>query len=183
MLRYFSITFALLSLTVGATLRAANAPHAVRGLEAQHTWTNEDLQQLSRNPGLISIVGQRENESSRRVVSSKPRLPADDRAWYAARSTELNARLESEEADLRDFTQLLEGARERKNTIPGLNLEEADVGVTPEATIDILQERVNGTQAEIEALEDLARRNGIEPGVLRGQWDGAPTDIADTAED
>ena len=42
-------------------------------------------------------------------------------------------------------------------------------GITPEAAIDILQQRVNEAQTELAELEDLARQNDIPPGALRGQ--------------
>jgi hypothetical protein len=116
MLCYFTITFALHPLTAGATLRATDTQDAVRGIEAHHRWTNEDLQRLSRVPGLISVVGQRENESSHRAGDPQPPLPAEDPAWYAARSNELNARLESEEADLRislNCSKMRESAKTR----------------------------------------------------------------------
>jgi hypothetical protein len=41
--------------------------------------------------------------------------------------------------------------------------------VTPEAGVEILQQRVSETQLELDALEDLARRNDIPPGTLRSQ--------------
>jgi hypothetical protein len=45
----------------------------------------------------------------------------------------------------------------------------ADVGITPEAVIEILERRVKEVQTELDALEDLARRRGIPPGTLRGK--------------
>ena len=51
----------------------------------------------------------------------------------------------------------------------GINLNDGDIGITPEAGIEILQQRVSETQAELDELEDLARRNDMPPGTLRGQ--------------
>ena len=51
----------------------------------------------------------------------------------------------------------------------GINLDEGDTGITPEAGIEILQQRANETQTELDALEELARRNDIPPGTLRGE--------------
>jgi hypothetical protein len=51
----------------------------------------------------------------------------------------------------------------------GVDLDEGDTAITPESGIEILQQRVNEAQAELNALEDLARRNDIPPGTLRGQ--------------
>lgn len=90
------------------------------------------------------------------------------------RAVSLNARLECEEADLRKFTHALDDARELKSTTGGVNLAGDDIGITPEATIKILQDHVRETQRVLVALEDLARQNDIPPGVLRGQRPGAP---------
>jgi hypothetical protein len=51
----------------------------------------------------------------------------------------------------------------------GVNLDGGDIGITPDAGIEILQHRVQDTESDLDALEDLARRNGIPPGALRGQ--------------
>jgi hypothetical protein len=79
----------------------------------------------------------------------------------------LNARLEAEQANLRGFTRALDEARELKSTTSGINLAENDIGITPEAAIDILQNLVRKTQGELDALANLARQNNIPPGVLR----------------
>jgi hypothetical protein len=51
----------------------------------------------------------------------------------------------------------------------GINFDQGDIGITPDAGVEILQRRVQETQSEIDALEDLARHNGIPPGTLRGE--------------
>jgi hypothetical protein len=43
------------------------------------------------------------------------------------------------------------------------------MAITPESGIEILRQRVNQTQTELDALEELARHHGIPPGALRGQ--------------
>ena len=172
-----SISFILASFVAGGTLRAATKPHAgPPGVRARSTWTNEDLLHLSKVPGLISIVGQPSVEVSQGVDGPSPHSRTEDPAWYAAQAASLNAQLEAEQANLRDFTRGLEDARELKSTTGGVNLEEENIGITPEATIEILQSRVRETQSEIGALEDLARRNDIPAGVLRGQWYGMAGD-------
>ena len=90
----------------------------------------------------------------------------------AAQAAQLNVRLEAAQADLCNFTHAFEDVRELKVTTGGMNLAEDDIGITPEATIEILQKRVRETQSQLDAQEDLARRNGIPPGILRGQRQG-----------
>jgi hypothetical protein len=51
----------------------------------------------------------------------------------------------------------------------GINFDVGDVGITPDAGIEILRQRVQDTESDLNALEDLARRNGIQPGTLRGR--------------
>jgi len=81
----------------------------------------------------------------------------------------LRDELEQRKAQLAGYRQAIEDAKSLKTTTGGINLEEGDIGITPEAGIEILQQRVSETQSELDPLEDLARRNEIPPGALRGQ--------------
>jgi len=48
-----------------------------------------------------------------------------------------------------------------KTMAGGINLDDGGSASLPEAGIEILQQRVSETQSELDALEDLARRNDI----------------------
>jgi prefoldin subunit 5 len=98
-----------------------------------------------------------------------PHRSTQDPEWYAEQAAKLQAQLESNEAELQRYRQTIEDARSLKTTTGGINLGESDIGITPEAGIEILQQRVSETQSELEALETLARRSDIPPGALRGQ--------------
>lgn len=172
MLRYLSISVVLVTFTAGVALRAAAKPHAVPASKTRETWTNDNLERLSKVPGLISVVGPAVAEVVRDAEAPTPQSQTQDPAWYAAQAAALNARLEAEQADLHGFTQALEDARELKSTTGGMNLAEDDIGITPEATVEILQNRLSETQSELDALEDLARKNNIAPGILRGRRHG-----------
>ena len=154
---------------LGPRLRAATRPHADGAGEATRTWTNGDLERLSRIPGLISIIGLETNKAPKDVTAPALQRTTKGPAWYAAQATSLNAWLEAEQADLRNFAEALDDARELKSTTAGINLAESDIGITPEATITILENRMLETQIKLDALEDLARRNDISPGTLRGR--------------
>ena len=168
MRRSLSISVVLISFAAGGTLRAATKPHAGPA-PANRTWTNDDLKRLDKVPELISVVGQPPTKASQVLNATASHSMTEDPDWYAARAASLKAQLEVKQADLRKFTQALGDVRELKSTTSGVNLTEDDIGITPEASIDILANRVRETQSALDALEDLARQNGIPPGVLRGQ--------------
>ena len=167
------LTFSLaISMTLSALaipLRAANKPRAGKTEKTTMLWTNEDLEKL-RPLGLISIVGQPTTaEDATTAALPLPYVNTQDPEWYADQAARLWAQLESNEAELQSYRQAIEDAKNLKTMTGGINLEEGDIGITPEAGIEILQQRVNETQSELETLEDLARRNDIPPGALRGQ--------------
>jgi hypothetical protein len=166
MLRYFGILLAIVSFSASPALRAAPKPHAVPA-PAKATWTNEDLEGLSRIPGLISVVDQTTSKELPDASSAGPKKAAQDPAWYKAQAASLRARLAAEQANLGDFTRAVDDARELRGTTAGIDLSGDDIGITPEDAIATLQNRVRETQSELEALEDLARHNDIPPGTLR----------------
>jgi hypothetical protein len=170
MLRYFSISFVLLSFTAGGTLRVATKPHAETVPETNRTWTNEDLDRLGKVPALISVVGQPAPEESETAVAlPSPYVETHDPERYAEQAAKLRDELQRRQGQLHEYWQALDDERSLREITGGINLDEGDLGITPEASIEILQQRVNETQSELNALEDLARRNDIPPGTLRGQ--------------
>jgi len=165
----FSLAISMTLNTPAIPLRAANKPRAGKTEKNTALWTNEDLSKL-RPLGLISVVGQPSTaEDATEPAQPLPYVNTQDPEWYAEQAAKLHAQLESSEAELQHFRQAIEDARSLKNMTGGINLDEGDFGITPEAGIEVLQHRVSETQAELEALEDLARRNDIPPGALRGQ--------------
>jgi hypothetical protein len=154
--------------SVAIPVRAANRPHA--GTDSQSTliWTNDGLDNL-HDRGLISIVGPTNEERSKSAPSPQRYVKTLDPQWYAEQAAGLRDELEQRKTQLGGFRQVIEDAESLKTTTGGVNLKEGDIGITPEAGIEILQQRVNEAQAELDALEDLARHNDIPPGALRGQ--------------
>jgi hypothetical protein len=168
MTRYLTISLALIFFPAVRPLQAASLPHAGSTEKRTAVWTNEDLEKLEV-PGLISVVGQIPEEDTAGATAPAPYVSTKDPEWYAEQASNLRAELASNEADLQQYRQAIEDARDLKTMAGGMNLDEGDVGITPEASIEILQQRVNETQTELDELEDLARRNDIPPGALRGQ--------------
>lgn len=168
MIRQLCISLCLALVSAAIPLRAANRPHAGTDSRTTKVWTNDDLEKLHA-AGLISIVGQVDEGTS--VSESAPRdyEATQDPQWYVEQSGRLRDELEYRQAELREYRQALDDARSLKESTGGINLVGEDFAVTPEAGVEILQQRLNETQAKLDDLEDLARRNDIEPGTLRGQ--------------
>jgi hypothetical protein len=166
MTRQLSVGFCLAFVAVAIPLRAANGPLARRDLESKAVWTNEDLSKL-HVPGLISVVGQEGDEEP--APTPAPYLGTQDPTWYAERAATLRHELENRQAQLRQYQQALDDARNLRASTGGIDLAAENFAIAPEAGIDILRRRLSETQSELDALEELARRNAIEPGTLRGQ--------------
>ena len=165
----FSFAISMTLGTLAIPLRAASNPRAGNTEKTAALWTNEDLERL-RPLGLISVVGQPSTaENAIAVVPPVPYVNAQDPEWYAEQAAKLQAQLESNEAELQRYRQAIEDAKSLKTTTGGINLEEGDIGITLEAGIEILQQRMSKTQSELDALQELARHNDIPPGTLRGQ--------------
>ncbi len=165
----FSLAISVTLSTVAIPLRAANKPRAGETEKTTVLWTNEELEKL-RPLAAISIVGQANKaDDSPTAAVPLPYLETKDPEWYAEQAAKLRDELERRQAQLSKYRQALEDAQSLKETTDGINLDEGDVGITPEAGIEILQERVSETQSALDALEDLARRNDIPPGTLRRQ--------------
>jgi hypothetical protein len=164
----FSLAISMTLSTLAIPLRAANKPRAGKTERATVLWTNEDLEKLS-GLGLISVVGQAPEEATAAAAAPSPYLETQDPEWYAEQASKLRAELERREARLQEYRQALDDVRSLKTMTGGINLDGGDIGITPEAGIEILQRRVYEIQSELDDLEDLARHNDIPPGTLRGQ--------------
>ncbi len=168
MIRYLYAAVTLGLISVAIPLRAANRPHAGTDSQNAVVWTNDGLQRL-HDLGLICIVGQMDEEQPTSTSAPQPYVKTQDPGWYAGQAAKLRDELERRKAQLGGYRQAIEDARSLKTITGGINLDDGDIGITPEAGIEILQQRVNETQTELDELEDLARRNDIPPGTLRGQ--------------
>ena len=164
----FSLAISMTLSALAIPLRAANKPRAGKTERATVLWTNEDLEKL-RGLGLISVVGQAPEEATAAAAAPSPYLETQDPEWYAEQASKLQAELKRREAGLQEYRQALDDVRSLKTMTGGINLDGGDIGITPEAGIEILQRRVHEIQSELDDLEDLVRHNDIPPGTLRGQ--------------
>jgi hypothetical protein len=171
-MRIYPIAFAtVFVLAIALPSRAAENPHAARGNQNQprKIWMNEDLD-LLHSRGLISIVGQEPNVSA--TAPSEAVFPVyksklEDPAWYAQRAADLQAEFDQREAALRAQQAALANAASGV-TQPGVAMDQPNAGVTPEAGLATLTAQVQEVQEQMDELSDLARRNNISAGVLRG---------------
>jgi hypothetical protein len=163
-----SVAISVTLSTLAIPVRAANKPRAGTDSHNAMVWTNNDVEKL-HDLGLISIVGQVDEETSISESASRDYEITQDPEWYAEQAATLRAELEYRQAQLREYRQALDDARNLRESTGGINLVGEDFAITPEAGIEILQQRVMEERARLDDLEDLARRNDIEPGTLRGQ--------------
>ena len=168
MIRHFCVCSSLALVSAVLPLRAANRPHAGTDSPSAVVWTNDDLARL-HDRGLICIVGQMNEETPKSESLPQPYMKARDPEWYAEQAARLRDELERRRAELHEFQRALDDARSLRETTGGIYLGGEDFATTPDAGIEILQQRVMEEQARLGDLEDLARLNDIEPGALRGQ--------------
>jgi hypothetical protein len=163
---YYAVSLGLVAAAM--PLRAANRSHAETGSQKAMIWTNDDLEKL-HSLGLISVVGRIDEEEPTSAPAPEPYVRTDDPEWYAVQAAKLRDELERRQTQLSEYRQAIDDARSLRKTTGGINLDEGDLALTPEEGIEILDRHVSEVQTEINDLEDLAHRNGIPPGTLRGQ--------------
>jgi hypothetical protein len=167
MIRYlYAVTLGFVAVAV--PLRAVNRPHVGTDSQNEMVWTNDDLERL-HSLGLISIVGQIDQEDSKPATPRSEYVKTQDPEWYAEESARLRDELERRRAELDRYRRAIEDARSLETATSGIDLNGGDVGITPQAGIENLQQRVSETETQLDGLGDLARRNDMPPGLLRGQ--------------
>ena len=131
-------------------------------------WTNADIAKLP-DPG-ISLIGPEPVEGLAPTANEESNEEPYDRTkgpyWYADESARLHGELARREAALRQYVQAIDDAKNLRNTESGMALDQGDAGITLQAGIQNLQSQVREVQEQLEELADLARRNGIVPGVV-----------------
>jgi hypothetical protein len=170
--RYFLPLMMALAITIAA-IPAYSAEEADSAQEQQRrrVWTNDDLEELQAR-GLISIVGPTADAAPALAPAAPTEAPRynsrmGDPAWYADQTAELQAQLNERMAALALARQNLAQARSVRQTTGGINLAEANAGITPEDGIAALEARVSEVRNRFDELSDLARRNYIPPSILR----------------
>lgn len=183
----WAVSLIVLSIPSGMDRPGVQGGNASRSNLPRKVWTNDDLARL-HDQGLISIIGQANSEQNppqttesnappQPAASAAPVTPRRDPQWYAKQAAKIQEQLADAQGQLRRYQNALQAVRDNRS-FGAFVLDQPDVGITPEASLDILAERVRTFQQQLDDLADQARHNGIEPGVLeRGQ---APPTEAET---
>jgi hypothetical protein len=136
--------------------------------KTKKVWTNEEISGVGGD-GAISVVGKAGgnlNTPSNNLAKNDSGSPAREKqvAAYRDRLRQLNISLENTEkkiAQLRNFKADNSGAS------GGINITQR-YNMTPvEEQVQQLEEKKKQIQAQIGAVEERARKNGFEPGLLR----------------
>jgi hypothetical protein len=135
-------------------------------------WTNDEIDMLRESNVPISIVGLKMEAAPAVVVAAPDEIGSYDRtkdpAWYAEQAAILQAEMDTRKGELTQQQEASAGAKNLRQTDPGVAMNRGDAGITPEAGINNLEARVHEAQGRLDALADLARQNDIPPSVLRG---------------
>jgi hypothetical protein len=160
---------AILALTFALPSHAAQNPIPAQAAKTKKVWTNDEMDQL-RARGLISTFNVAPETTAQ--APAAPSAPGtyttrfEDPDWYAEQAAILQAELDKREAALGEAQTYLAQAA-AGITQPGVAMDKSNVGVTPEAGIDVLKAQASEVQSQLDELNDLARQNNIPPGVLR----------------
>jgi hypothetical protein len=147
-------------------LPAAAAQEAGPQKEAKKVWTNEDLKRArlsdSSTPTsatLSDLQNANATEDTREHYSR-----TKDPKWYAKQITSLREGVEKIDVQVRG---LRESLKTGKGATSQMVLDQDTPGISPEAQVQVLQQRRSQLQRKIDDLEEEARKNDIGRGILR----------------
>jgi hypothetical protein len=147
---------------------AGNAGETTDKPKKKKVWTNDEISTVG-GPGSISVVG-RANDPTvaepNALENSAARASAKQRqvAGYRDRLRQLNNQLEATDkqiSDLRNFKATNTSAS------GGINMNHRYSMTPVEEQVRTLEEKKKQLQLQISAVEEQARKEGMEPGQLR----------------
>ncbi len=130
-------------------------------------WTEDDLNSLKSR---VSVVGgppkspktSQKPPQDNQAAASLP--PEKDPAWYRGQLAPLRAQIEEMDAQIRKL-QEVQGGKETSDA--GRRAHGFDLPMNTQDRTEVLEKRKRELQAKVDAFEDQARRNGLNPGDLR----------------
>jgi hypothetical protein len=162
-----------ISFLVPQPSKPASAAGVLRGADtaAPKVWTNEEIPLLREiapistfSASASSQANLAEAPSVAAVASRQPYVKELDPDWYAQQRDTLQAQIDANQEQVRDIQQIQQTGDGISNAIP---LDKNAPGLTPYATVEILQNHIAQVESQIGDLQDLARRNGIPPAAVR----------------
>jgi len=146
-------------------------PAARRDDSARKTWTNDDLDSLRAdapisvfNAPAVSQVAGIQSISAAPTGAGSLYIKELDPDWYANEIRKIQAQIDDSNAEIRRIEEIRKTGVGISGVIP---LDREDVGLSPEATIAILQARNQILKAEVDNLQEMASRVDIPPGLIR----------------
>ncbi|MFY9801727.1 MAG: hypothetical protein WA211_07440 [Candidatus Acidiferrales bacterium] len=137
----------------------------------QRVWTNDDIPTLREiapisdlRPGSGAPASVAATGGGAAAAPVQTYIKELDPHWYADQRETLQARIDADEDLIRHILEIRIAGDGITDAIP---LDKDDPGLTPEATVEILQNEVAQLRAQIDELQDMARQNGIPAAVVR----------------
>jgi hypothetical protein len=155
--------------TVQSSGNAADTTTEKAKPKPKKVWTNDEISNVGGD-GAISVVGKAgagdSNPSSNNFQKSAPGSAARDKqgAAYRDRLHQLNNELEATD---KKISQLRNFKADNTSASGGINMNHGYSATPVEDQVKQLEEKKKQIQAQIDAVEDQARKNGFEPGQLR----------------
>jgi hypothetical protein len=163
-----AVVAAAYAFAIGAA-RAADAQQEPQNEMSTKVWTNDNissLPNLSIQTGTQPLAsaqsgpGPAQSQNGWRVLPPREQDPA----WYRVQIAELRRQAAQLEARAHEIQSVLDS---HTGGHQGLNLLEKPEGLNAETEVKLLRQRRAGVLQQIDALEDMARRNGLAPGEVR----------------
>ncbi|MGB6198396.1 MAG: hypothetical protein WA871_05070 [Candidatus Acidiferrales bacterium] len=139
-------------------------------------WTNDDIEQIrNQGAGGISVMGP-DATSTQKSTATAPAAPAKpgakapalpkekDPEWYRQQLAPLYTALDRIHDEMTAAQSAVSGDSRGDS---GVSMGARAPAGTPQEQVIALQKEEQDTQAKIDALLDMARRNDIPPGDLR----------------
>jgi len=145
-----------------ASANSASTAEAPRKKKPKKVWTEDNIATIG---GTISVVG---NAELSNVKSVSPNANGYKNAYlpagYRQQVLQLRAQIDQIDKEIADFRNY------RPNTSPsasGMDPHLRYSATSPEERVKELEDKKKVLQEKIGAIEDAARKDGIEPGQLR----------------
>jgi hypothetical protein len=162
----------------------ADLAHLNTGSQKVHVWTNKDMDKL-RAKDQLSLVGPqpgtengRTNQGAASTLAPVYNSRFEDPHWYEDQAIAIQSQIDATQAALNEAQKNLGAALGLRQPSGGFHLEGLNIltgwpggttsfGIAPQEGIANLEAQMRELQIKKDQLAELARKNGIYPGVLR----------------